>query len=316
MNEAERIESARRFLEAKIETEFSYPFQVTYEDGYFMFTLKNGRTECCAKLKQTQELIERLSEGSTEERQKELDRLYEVLKAAVRAQETAVFSKDSEFEKVKDRLILRPLNYFFFRDSIGDVPHIRIGDIALVLYAVMSHVGADYFTAKMHREQIAHWGIPEDEVLQTALVNTSFLYPPRLYSVEDMLAWDGKRRTDGRFMADGEAGKVRRGMRGYILTNTLEINGAVAIFYPGVARRIAEIADGDFYIAFTSIHEAQIHSAGMIPADVVERSLRETNRHCNPEEEVLTDQVYCYRAEKGSFGVIRDGEFLEVKRDE
>ena len=87
----------------------------------------------------------------------------------------------------------------------------RIGDIALVLYAVMSHVGADYFTAKMHREQIAHWGIPEDEVLQTALVNTSFLYPPRLYSVEDMLAWDGKRRTDGRFMADGEAGKVRRG---------------------------------------------------------------------------------------------------------
>ena len=48
-----------------------------------MFTLKNGRTECCAKLKQTQELIERLSEGSTEERQKELDRLYEVLKAAV-----------------------------------------------------------------------------------------------------------------------------------------------------------------------------------------------------------------------------------------
>ena len=44
MNEAERIESARRFLEAKIETDFSYPFQVTYEDGHFMFTLKNGRT--------------------------------------------------------------------------------------------------------------------------------------------------------------------------------------------------------------------------------------------------------------------------------
>ena len=105
-------------------------------------------------------------------------------------------------------------------------------------------------------------------------------------------------------------------MRGYILTNTLEINGAVALFYPGVARRISEIVDGDFYIAFTSIHEAQIHSVGMIPAEVVERSLRETNGHCNTAEEVLTDQVYCYRAEKGSFGVIQDGEFLEVKKDE
>lgn len=316
MNEAEKIEGVRRFLETKIETEFSYPFQVTYEDGHFMFFLKNGKVECCAKLKQTEELIGRISEGSKEERQKELERLYEVLRAAVRAQESTVFSENSEFEKVKDRLILRPLNYRFSRERIEDVPHIRIGDVVLVLYAVMSHVGADYFTAKMHRDQTAHWGIPEEEVLQTALVNTSFLYPPRLYSVEDLLSWDGKRHTDGRFMAEGEEGRVRRGMRGYILTNTLEINGAVALFYPGVARRIAQILDGDFYIAFTSIHEAQIHSVGMIPADVVERSLRETNGHCNAEDEVLTDQVYCYRSEKGSFGMIRDGEFLEVKKDE
>lgn len=316
MEEIEKIEAARRFLEAKIEAEFSYPFQVTDEDGYFMFSLKSGRTECCVKLKQTEELIDRISKGDDTERQKELERLYEVLGAAVRAQETAVFSKDSEFEQVRDRLILRPMNYSFFQDSIRDVPHIRIGDIALVLYAVMSHVGADYFTAKMRREQIAHWEITEEEVLQTALVNTSFLYPPRLYSVEDLLSWDGKRHTDGRFMAEGEAGRIRRGMRGYILTNTLEINGAVAMFYPGVARRISEIVEGDFYIAFTSIHEAQIHSAGMIPAEIVEHSLRETNGHCNPQEEVLTNQVYCYRAQKGSFGVIRDGEFLGVKKDE
>ena len=316
MNEADKIEDVRRFLETRIEAEFSYPFQVTYEDGHFLFSLKNGRVECCAKLKQTKELIGCIRGGDEEERQKELERLYEVLRAAVRAQENAVFSEDSEFEKIKDRLILRPLNYRFWQERIQDVPHIRIGDVALVLYAVMSHVGADYFTAKMHREQIAHWGLEEEEVLQTALVNTSFLYPPRLYSVEDLLSWDGKRHTDGRFMAEGEEGRVRRGMRGYILTNTLEINGAVALFYPGVARRISEIVDGDFYIAFTSIHEAQIHSVGMIPAEVVERSLRETNGHCNTAEEVLTDQVYCYRAEKGSFGVIQDGEFLEVKKDE
>lgn len=316
MNEADKIEDVRRFLETRIEAEFSYPFQVTYEDGHFLFSLKNGRVECCAKLKQTKELIGCISGGDEEERQKELERLYEVLRAAVRAQENAVFSENSEFEKIKDRLILRPLNYRFWQERIQDVPHIRIGDVALVLYAVMSHVGADYFTAKMHREQIAHWGLEEEEVLQTALVNTSFLYPPRLYSVEDLLSWDGKRHTDGRFMAEGEEGRVRRGMRGYILTNTLEINGAVALFYPGVARRISEIVDGDFYIAFTSIHEAQIHSVGMIPAEVVERSLRETNGHCNTAEEVLTDQVYCYRAEKGSFGVIQDGEFLEVKKDE
>ena len=156
----------------------------------------------------------------------------------------------------------------------------------------------------------------EREVLEEALVNTSFLYPPRLYCVEEILSWEKKKHGDGRFMAEGEASPFRKGARGYLLTNTLEINGAIALFYPGVLKKLAEGLEGDFYIAFTSIHEAQIHAAGMVTPEAVETSLRDTNRHCNRREEILTDRVYCYRRETQSLGIIDNGEFLEVKRDE
>ena len=302
MKPEEKIEYVRSYLQMRIERDFPYPVRVIYEDGQFLFKLRSGRKECCARLKKVEEMADCV-----------LSRLFEVLMAAVEAQESTALAEISNYEKGKNELILRPLNFGKMRDELEDVPYIRLGDVALVLYAVMAHEGSDYFTAKMHRRQMEKWNVTEKEVLEEALVNTSFLYPPRLYSVEDLLAWDHKKHEDGQFMVkDGEL-KIKKGLRGYILTNTLEINGAISVFYPGVAQRIADSFGEDFYIAFTSIHEAQIHAASMISPEIVERSLKDTNRHCNRSEEVLTDRVFCYRKEKGCFGLIEDGEFLEIK---
>lgn len=315
MNQVEKIEYVRSFLQKRIDEDFPYPFQVSYEDNQFMFRLRNGKKECCARLKQTEEVIACVSGENRERREAEIARLFEILRAALQAQESTALSDCSDYEKVKNELILRPLNYYYVKNELEDVPYIRAGDIALVLYAVMAHAGGDYFTAKMHRSQMEKWKKPETEVLEAAMINTCFLYPPRLYSVEDLLSWDGKQHEDGTFMTDGNPLKIKKGMRGYILTNTLEINGAIAMFYPGVARKIAECFGEDFYIAFTSIHEAQVHSASMISPEIVRSSLRDTNKHCNRKEEVLTNKVYCYSLEKKCFGVIYDGEFLEVYKD-
>ncbi|MDO4292382.1 MAG: DUF5688 family protein [Eubacteriales bacterium] len=316
MNEAEKIEYAKSFLQTRIDEEFHYPFQVSFENGRFLFRFRNGKRECCARVRKTEQMLDCICGEAETAKRREVERIFEILRAAVQAQASTVLSDCSEYGKVKDELILRPLNYRYSKDRLKDVPHLRVGDIALVLYAVIKRDGANYFTAKMHRSQMENWTVQEREVLQRALVNTSFLYPPRLYSIEDLLSWDGKRHEDGRFMSEDASCRIRRGLRGYILTNTLEINGAIALFYPGVAKKIAEGLGERFYIAFTSIHEAQIHSAGMISSDVVERSLRDTNRHCNAPDEVLTNRVYCYDPEKKSFGIIKNGEFLEVKKDE
>lgn len=312
MKQEEKIEYAVHFLQARIQREFPLPFSVSFEGDQFLFRLRSGKRECCARLKQSREVLECIVSGTKEEKDAQVDRLFKILRAAVRAQESTALSEESSYEKVKNDLILRPLHYPAVKEELTDVPHIRFGDVALVLYAVMAHAQGDYFTAKMHRSQMQGWQRRETKVLWEALVNTSFLYPPRLYSMEDLLAWDKKRYQDGAFMTREGSGKIQKGVRGYLLTNTLEINGAVAVFYPGVARKIAKEFGEDFYIAFTSIHEAQIHACSAVRPDVVESSLRDTNRQCNRKEEVLTNSVYRYCLERDRFEILRDGSFEEV----
>ena len=314
MKTEEKTEYVCSFLQMRIDEEFPFPFQVTYEDEYFLFRLKNSRKECSAKLRRTDEVIAGIVHGTKEQKEEEVRRIFEILSAALAARENTAFADCSDYEKVRNELILRPLNYQRVKKDIQDVPYIRVGDIALVLYAVMAHSGNDYFTAKIHRNQMQNWKGSEEEILEEALINTSFLYPPRLYSVEQLLAWEVKQKEDGRFMAQ-DPFSINRGMRSHVLTNTLEINGAIAIFYPGVARKIAEGFGEDFYIAFTSIHEVQVHSASMITPDIIKSSIREMNHSCNRADEVLTNAVYCYSAESRSFGQLIDGRFLEVRKD-
>ena len=47
---------------------------------------------------------------------------------------------------------------------------------------------------------------------------------------------------------------------GNCLSTSRKTNGAVAVFLPGVAERLAYLLDSDFYMVFTSIHEVMIHN--------------------------------------------------------
>ena len=54
MKRSEKIEYVQKFLKESVEKGFPYPFQVLTEDGFFLFRLKNGKHECCARLRQTE----------------------------------------------------------------------------------------------------------------------------------------------------------------------------------------------------------------------------------------------------------------------
>jgi len=312
MTREQKIEYVKHYLQHKLEEHFVYPFRITYEDKQLTFYMKYGKNEYRVRTRSTNEIIHTVLLGRDEQKEVLIRRILQLLQAAVTAQESTVLSDSSDYERMRGELILRPLSYRMVKEEIKDVPHIRIGDIALVLYAVMAHVGGDYFTAKIRRSQIAGWKCSEEEILEEALVNTSFLYPPRIYSMEDLFCWEEKRQEDGIFMGDAAAVHLHSDAPGYILTNTLEINGAVAMFYPGVAEQIAEAFESDFYIAFTSIHEVQIHPAKKLDPEVIGESLQGTNRVCNRKEDILTNRVYGYSRQKGDFYMFVDGMCEEV----
>lgn len=282
---------------------------VDFDGKYLWILKKDGKT---VRLTISEEDKEAICCGTEEERQRLKIRFREWFTSIPHSEVEELIKRLESYENAKKRLILRTLNYDAQKEELKSVPHIRIGDIALVLYIVVSHKGSDYYTAKVHREELVRWGVEEDRGMEEALKNTVSLYPPRLYTVEEMVSRMEKSPESGGFITQEEMEAIRQNVSGYILTNELEINGAIAAFYPGVAQRVAEILEDDFYLAFTSCHEAQIHKAGEFDVTIIEECLRRVNRECNQKKDILTDRVYLYSREKQYFMVRENGVFQKT----
>lgn len=213
-----------------------------------------------------------------------------------------VQSKEESYEQIKNRLVIRPINYDRNKFELEDSIYWRFGDIALTLYNVVYENEEEYVTMKISREFSAGWGIADDSILTNALLNSVVQMPPRLYYATDL-----RRKhvfCEGSFMPDevGQGIKVHtenklEGTLGYRLTTARSLNGAVAIFYPGVRECLAELMEGDYFVGFTSIHEAVIHPVTHQSAVDIQDSIRSINA-VFPIEEMLTNRVYRYCTER------------------
>ena len=207
------------------------------------------------------------------------------------------------YEKNSGKLILRPLNFVGNREELANGVYWRFGDIALVLYILLYDMDVDLMTMKISLDMIEKWGVTSTEALMGALLNTYVKMPPRLYYGTDIRMEYGFQ--EGSFMKE-EGGKPieihgesqDEGLRGYRLTTSRWLNGAVALFYPGVKERLAELMEGDYYVGFTSIHEAVIHPVRHKILGEMKAAIQHTNAVFD-RREMLTNCVYRYCCAKG-----------------
>lgn len=205
----------------------------------------------------------------------------------------------ADYEKVKNDLFIRLLNGKRHKKELSHAVYRVVGDIALVLYMQVGELNGCTSSMKIRKECLESWKKDADMVFETALVNTYFVSPPRLFFWEKLICnpdYNGECFMD----LNREVG-LRPDSMGNCLSTARRTNGAVAIFLPGVAQRLAKMMDADFYMAFTSIHEVMIHNADRTYPEDLENILRETIREATPEEDFLTDKVYRYCRETGDF---------------
>ena len=209
------------------------------------------------------------------------------------------------YEDNSEHLILRPQNYWQSREDLADCIYWRFGDVALVLYAQLGDIGGEYVTMKIRRFMTENWNVEYERMLINALLNSYSQMPPRLFAIGDVRFF--YRKEDGVFMK-GETGQEividndnpEEGKRGYRLTTTNMKNGALAIFYPGVRERLAELLNGDFYVGFTSVHEAVIHPTRTKNPGEMKAAIQHINAVYD-EREMLTNKVYRYYAKQEKF---------------
>ncbi len=204
----------------------------------------------------------------------------------------------ASYERCRRRQVLRPLNYYRNREELEDCIYWRFGDVALVLYDLVFETEEDCTTMKIYREMAEEWGVEDDILLNNALFNTRVRMPPRLFHGNDIRFQ--RSQNDGIFMpGDGEINvrieeeNEQEGMRGYRLTTTRWINGAIALFYPYVKEQLAWMMKGDYYVGFPSIHEAVVHPVRHKVLSEMKAAIQHTNIVFD-EREMMTDRVYRY----------------------
>ena len=197
-----------------------------------------------------------------------------------------------DYEAVRSRLMIRPLNYPDYSYELDDYVYRRIGDIALVLYALINDRKDSMTTFRVPRGMLDKWGLTEDAVIDQALMMTSLKAPARIYFSTEELRHHSK--STGAFMSSLSAAPGIDKWDVPILTTTRRLNGAIALFYPGVMERLAYMyGRRNFNVVFTSIHEVRLHSENSIPREYMENSLAEVNR-CSEQYDLLSRKVYMY----------------------
>ena len=207
-----------------------------------------------------------------------------------------------DYDKIKEDLFIRLLNIEKNQVELEDCIYRTIGDIALVLYARMGELNGSSASIKIKRHMLEKWEQEPKQVFEEALLNTYFISPPRIYCWEKLI-FDPDYAGEN-FMNLLCDYKLKKDVLGNCLSTTIRTNGAVAIFLPGVAKRIGQLMGGGFYMVFTSIHEVMIHNEKSADPEELKKVLEDTVNETTPPEDFLTYQIYHYDLETGSFSVL------------
>lgn len=216
----------------------------------------------------------------------------------------------AEYEGIKSRLILRPLNYDDNKQILKYAIYRRVGDMALVLYISLGGgkqgSRTNIMSTMVSRELFLLWGMEGDEdeekVLNWAMDNTMRLQPP----VFCIISLPAMKANHIPFMNEDDGVKIDfDNPMAPVLSTEQEINGAIAAFYPGVLERLHQMVGEDFYLVFTSIYDVHIHPiSGKVRVETMRDSLSGMNKEINRREELLSRQIYRYNGENMDLVVV------------
>lgn len=211
------------------------------------------------------------------------------------------FAALADFDKAKELLFIRVSSAEKNADYLKNVPHTIVEDMAITYHLKMNMDENGVASAVVAHDNLCMYGVSVEELHQVAIENSEKMFP--LYSfdlnermrqnfIEDM-------KRDGmpeemieellkEFPESGENAMT-------VVTNDVGVNGAAAIFYPGVMDKIAEMTKGDYFILPSSVHETIVlPDNGALTAKELEAMVTEINSTQVEPWDRLTDQVYHY----------------------
>ena len=200
-----------------------------------------------------------------------------------------------DFEKIKNRIVYKVINYKKNKKLLESVPHYRYLDLAVVFYCLVEDM--NNATILIHKSHAEMWGVTEKDLLSVAAVNCPKLLKYRFSNIFSYLSsyhFPGLPRE----LADELVPM-------FVLSNKTGIYGASCVLYKGLLHKLGEQLDSDFYVFPSSIHEVIVMpDIDGCDGDYFKEMVKEINASEVKEEEVLSDNVYFYSRERDNLEML------------
>lgn len=189
------------------------------------------------------------------------------------------------FGRIKERIYLEPVGVRDNREALENVPHRKMGDIAVV-YVVRKKIDAEReMRITITNDMLRKIGISESKLHEIALENSERDRPTVLHSLDGIIKNEMPEQFDP---------SVNTGV--YILSNKEADFGAAVLFYTDVLMRLERMFPEGFYVLPSSIHECLIVPKRDDVPDINTLSdmVREINKNVVAPEEQLSDFAHSY----------------------
>ncbi len=208
-----------------------------------------------------------------------------------------------DFNLVKDKIVVRLVNYEKNQEQLADCPHKRFLDLAITFRYLASKDAMGLASSLIFNKEFEQWNVDLEDLYQLALFNTMREFPWQMDSLVKVVSeCFGERLPDElreQFKNDVRSlEQVESRVNMYVLTNDVGLNGATSILYDNVIKNFANVQDCNIFILPSSVHEVMLVPEN---ADTEAEFLRELVMEANQSAvgliDLLSDEIYYYDRE-------------------
>lgn len=203
----------------------------------------------------------------------------------------------SDYDKVKDRIVIRLINYDKNKELLEQCVHERYLDLAITYRYLVGETEFDMASMIITNNIFSKWNIEQSDLYENAMSNTKILFPWMIQSLTDIIIKYYEKRINEilsddekeMFIEDYNPGEM------YVLTNRSKAFGAGCLLYDDIIRHFSETKNANIFILPSSVHETML-----VPEydDVNPLHLKDVLVGANKQAvgliDLLSDNIYYY----------------------
>ena len=204
----------------------------------------------------------------------------------------------TDYSRTKENLFIRVCDAGRNGELLKNIPHTRIDDLAVTYHILRSIDAGGMSSMTVTSQMMTDLGITKEQLHQDAIENSPRLFPPMIENIGTMLRLFEMKAAG---LEEEDISEIRKTMDQdmqipmLVVTNREQINGASALFYPGILDQVGEMMGEGYFILPSSVHEwIIVPDREGFDANEMQVMIMDANQNAVTPDIQLGDEAYHY----------------------